>query len=191
MNIIIVGAGTVGFGLAEHFSSLNHHIAVIDRDLALCEHINGKLDEPCWQSAPSHWLDSGLRSGKPPQESTEFKVLYDENNMYVGATLDCADTSKLRANIKQDGSDVWQDDCLEFLFNPNNDMTTLVHLMVNGLGTRGAIRRAYDKVKDSYVIDSNWSPAWTVRCALEPTKWHVEAAVLLSELDELSCRFRL
>jgi len=144
--------------------------------------INGKLDEPCWQSAPSHWLDSGLRSGKPPQERTEFKVLYDEDNVYVGAILDCADTSKLRANIKQDGSDVWQDDCLEFLFNPNNDMTTLVHLMVNSLGTRGAIRRAYDKVKDNYVIDSNWSPAWTVRCALEPTKWYVEATVPLSEL---------
>jgi len=44
MKIIIVGAGMVGYSLAKHFSGLNHNITVIERDKALCEHINGKLD---------------------------------------------------------------------------------------------------------------------------------------------------
>lgn len=44
MNIIIVGAGTVGFSLAEHFSGLNHHINVIEQNNSLCENIKNKLD---------------------------------------------------------------------------------------------------------------------------------------------------
>ncbi|MFC1807920.1 Trk system potassium transporter TrkA [Candidatus Omnitrophota bacterium] len=44
MNIIIVGAGTVGVGLAEHLSNFNYHISVIDQNQSLCEQINSKLD---------------------------------------------------------------------------------------------------------------------------------------------------
>ena len=44
MKIVIVGAGMVGYSLAEHFSGLNHNITVIEKDKALCEHINTKLD---------------------------------------------------------------------------------------------------------------------------------------------------
>ncbi len=44
MKIVIVGAGMVGYSLAKHFSGLNHNITVIERDKALCEDINSKLD---------------------------------------------------------------------------------------------------------------------------------------------------
>jgi len=44
MKIVIVGAGTVGYSLAQYFSALNHNITVIEKDKKLCEHINNKLD---------------------------------------------------------------------------------------------------------------------------------------------------
>ncbi|MFH1552264.1 MAG: Trk system potassium transporter TrkA [Candidatus Omnitrophota bacterium] len=44
MKIVIVGAGMVGYSLAKHFSSLNHNIAVIEKDKTLCEDITSKLD---------------------------------------------------------------------------------------------------------------------------------------------------
>ena len=44
MNIIIVGAGTVGFSLAEYFYKLNYHIAIVEQDKLLCEQIKRKLD---------------------------------------------------------------------------------------------------------------------------------------------------
>jgi len=44
MNIIIIGAGKVGFSLAEYFSALGHQITVIEQDKKLCEHVNSKLD---------------------------------------------------------------------------------------------------------------------------------------------------
>jgi len=44
MNIIILGAGAVGFGLAEHLSHHGHHVNIIECNEQLCEQINHKLD---------------------------------------------------------------------------------------------------------------------------------------------------
>ena len=44
MNILIIGAGTVGFSLAERLLRLNHHITVIEPNESLCSEINDKLD---------------------------------------------------------------------------------------------------------------------------------------------------
>ncbi len=44
MNIIILGAGSVGFSLAQYFSNLKHHITFIEQDPLICEQVNSKLD---------------------------------------------------------------------------------------------------------------------------------------------------
>lgn len=44
LNIIIVGAGAVGFSLAQYFAELNYHVTVIEKDEAVCEQIKRKLD---------------------------------------------------------------------------------------------------------------------------------------------------
>lgn len=44
MNIVIVGAGDVGYNLAEHLSRQGHHTAIIERSAAICNEINSKLD---------------------------------------------------------------------------------------------------------------------------------------------------
>jgi trk system potassium uptake protein TrkA len=65
MNIIIVGAGKVGFNLAEYFSALGHQITVIDQDKALCEQVNSKLDcfvVPGIGSSPIVLKEAGISS---------------------------------------------------------------------------------------------------------------------------------
>ncbi|MBN1760203.1 MAG: NAD-binding protein, partial [Chitinispirillaceae bacterium] len=44
MNIVIVGAGDVGYSLAEHLSRQGHNTSIIERSAAVCEEINNKLD---------------------------------------------------------------------------------------------------------------------------------------------------
>jgi len=44
MNILIVGAGTVGYSLAEQLSRQGHQVSVVERNEALCNKINEKLD---------------------------------------------------------------------------------------------------------------------------------------------------
>lgn len=44
VNIVIVGAGDVGYSLAEHLSLQGHHTAVIERSSSICNEINSRLD---------------------------------------------------------------------------------------------------------------------------------------------------
>ncbi|MBD3390375.1 MAG: Trk system potassium transporter TrkA [Chitinivibrionales bacterium] len=44
MNIVIVGAGVVGYSLAEHLVGRDHHIAIIDHNQGLCAEVDAKLD---------------------------------------------------------------------------------------------------------------------------------------------------
>ncbi len=44
MKIVIVGAGTTGYSLAEHLSGQNHNIAIIERDNLICDYVKSKLD---------------------------------------------------------------------------------------------------------------------------------------------------
>ncbi|MFW5775461.1 MAG: NAD-binding protein, partial [Chitinivibrionales bacterium] len=63
MNIIIVGAGTVGYSLAAHLSSLNHHISVIEHNAELSKEINAKLDVFTVTgpgASPQALLDAGI-----------------------------------------------------------------------------------------------------------------------------------
>ncbi len=65
MNIIIVGAGTVGYSLAEYFSGVHYHVAVIEQDEALCEQMKRKLDLLVVQgkgSCPSALEEAGISS---------------------------------------------------------------------------------------------------------------------------------
>ncbi len=44
MNIVIVGAGTVGISLARYLIKQQHYVSIIERDQALCNDINTKMD---------------------------------------------------------------------------------------------------------------------------------------------------
>ena len=51
--------------------------------------IDGRLDEPAWSTAR---VESGFRrdvpsDGKPAAQNTEVRVLYDRENLYIGARL--------------------------------------------------------------------------------------------------------
>ncbi len=64
MNIVIVGAGDVGYSLAEHLSRQGHHTSIIEKSTAVCEEISSKLDvlainEPV--TDPQTLEDAGIR----------------------------------------------------------------------------------------------------------------------------------
>jgi putative heme-binding domain-containing protein len=78
--------------------------------------IDGKLDEPAWQQAPSvgdfqfPWFESGTR------EQTVAKLLWDDNYLYVSWQ---AHDKHISAYVTQRHGPVSKDDCVELFLSPN------------------------------------------------------------------------
>lgn len=74
--------------------------------------INGKADDPAWQTAEWLPLDQVWLGAPPAAEdfSGRYKILWDENNLYVLAEI----TDDTLLDIHPDGLvNYWDDDCLE------------------------------------------------------------------------------
>jgi Glycosyl hydrolase family 20, domain 2/Carbohydrate family 9 binding domain-like len=144
--------------------------------------IDGVMNEAVWQKAKHYSLEKRMRSAKAPIEKTKFKLLYDKENIYVGATLICKDFSKLKAVQKENSSSLFSDDCFEFFIDSNNDLNTSCQFVINSKGARTAVRRIYHKVKDQFSWDKNWRPNWRGACQLRGDKWTLELAIPLEEV---------
>ncbi len=101
MNIIIVGAGVVGFGLTKYLSQLNHQIAVIDCNAKNCDYISSKLDVlviNALGSSPSALESAGIESADMVIAVTPS----DEVNLLVCNFAAQYGVSKRIARVKTD-----------------------------------------------------------------------------------------
>jgi hypothetical protein len=97
--------------------------------------IDGSLDEEDWRTAQraSGFLTTDEKNQKEPVEETRVRVLYDENNWYLGIEAMTEHAwSPLKADAKTRDGEVYKDDSVEvFLAPPDSDY---YHLIVNSAG---------------------------------------------------------
>ena len=80
MKIIVIGAGKVGYTLAEHLTQEEHDVIVIDKDDEVIEHCSGSLDVICLKGNGANakvLLEAGVDKANIVIASTES----DESNM--------------------------------------------------------------------------------------------------------------
>ena len=80
MRIIVIGAGKVGYTLAEHLTQEEHDVTVIDKDDAVIERCSGSLDVICLKGNGANakiLLEAGVDKANIVIASTES----DETNM--------------------------------------------------------------------------------------------------------------
>ena len=80
MRIIVIGAGKVGYTLAEHLTQEEHDVTVIDKSDEVIEHCSGSLDVICLKGNGANakvLLEAGVDKANIVIASTES----DESNM--------------------------------------------------------------------------------------------------------------
>lgn len=91
--------------------------------------IDVNLNEPAWSATPliTHFTDiSG--NGDTPFLKTGIKLLWDNQNLYIAATLQ---TKNVWANITKDDVAIFMDDALELFFDPDGDTHNYFELEIN------------------------------------------------------------
>ena len=145
--------------------------------------LDGLVSEASWDSADvaSDFLQREPQEGQPASERTEVRVLYDDDNLYVGViAYDENPSAVLATEMRRDelGSRFGgSDDTFSILLDTFNDGRSAFLFTVNALGTR------YDAtIRNESEINSDWDEAWEAAAQVTARGWEAEMVIPLGIL---------
>ena len=136
-------------------------LSAADKRVYLSKHINphapaidGRGDDPCWDKVEwaGQFVQSDPRCGEAPTEPTEFKVMYDEKNIYV--LVRCHDGRAAEIERRVSRRDNVDGDYLAVYFDSYFDKRTAFGFKVNAAGVKADVILT----GDSNNQDSTWDP---------------------------------
>jgi len=141
--------------------------------------IDGILDDEVWQSAAViedfHEVEPDEYS--PPKEKLRFRVLYDEDNLYVGAEINMHVDEVTAFKLSQ-GSNIQEEDRLKVVLDPYNNKRTGYDFRMNPNGVReeglfGSVGRP----------NTDWNGIWDGRTNQTDEAWTAELAIPFKTLN--------
>jgi len=147
-------------------------------------HLDGRLDEAVWQSAPAA---SGLRQAQPHEgelatQRTEVRFAFDAAALYVGARMyEDSGARGVRTRLVRRDADM-NSDYLEVIFDTYHDHIGRLFFQVNPSGVK------YDANGLGGGGDPSWDPVWEVKTTIDSLGWTAELRIPFSQLRFRSTR---
>jgi hypothetical protein len=144
--------------------------------------IDGSIEDEAWQAGAwdGDFVQFEPVNGGSPSQKTEFKVLYDENNIYVAIkAYDTATDSISRRISRRDNAD---GDFVGISFDSYHDLQTGFTFVVNAAG----VKNDFVWVSDGQSEDDTWDPIWYTDAGMYDWGWAAELRIPLTQL-----RFRI
>lgn len=140
--------------------------------------INGILDDDSWKEGTweGGFIQNQPYSGRPETQLTEFKILFDDNNLYVAIkSHDTAPDSIVNRLTRRDEAD---GDLVGIIIDSFHDLRTSFLFGVSSAGVK------YDQVftNDNGNGDSSWDPNWWVKTAINSDGWVAEMKIPFSQV---------
>jgi len=140
--------------------------------------IDGVLDEGIWQTGA--WVDDFTQNepynGSPASQRTEFNILFDDDNLYVGIkAFDTSPDSIVNRLTRRDKTD---GDLVAVVFDSFHDLRTGFLFGVSSAGVK------YDLMltNDGDSEDESWDPNWWVQTSLNSEGWIAEMKIPFSQV---------
>ena len=142
--------------------------------------IDGSLDEAAWRQAPTigDLVQRIPVAGAAPTERTEVRLLYDEDNLYIGVM--CHDTEPDRVLASQMARDASlnADDRLAIVLDTFRDQSNAFHFATNPAGAMvDGLVFANGETND------DWDGIWIVRTARTGAGWSAEFVIPFKTLS--------
>jgi len=135
--------------------------------------LDGSLDDPVWEKAVC-FRDFKMVEPYPqqePTEKTELRILYDEDNLYVGINCYDSDISKISANSMAFDQREKSDDIVRVLLDPFQDKRTAYVFFVNPRGARS------DGLALGEHFSLSWDGIWDAKAKIHKEGWSVEIKI--------------
>jgi hypothetical protein len=142
--------------------------------------VDGKLDEPAWTHADvaTGFIQQRPTPGGPATDSTDARVLFDAQALYVALRLHDAHADSLIAPLGRRDAEAYGD-WAHVLIDSYYDRRTAFHFTVNPAGTRrdGLIANDQD-----WNEDFSWDAVWQVATSRDSLGWSAEFRIPLTQL---------
>ena len=145
--------------------------------------LDGFLNEPEWKmvSPAKDFIQRDPIEGAPSTEKTEVYVIYDEDNLYIGAMLFDSNPDGILAYQKRRDQSLRTDDRFMWILDTFLDGRTGYFFEVNPAGLMG----------DGLIISSesywgtnkDWNGIWDARVVIVPEGWSVEVVIPFRTLN--------
>jgi len=93
--------------------------------------IDGKLEEAAWRTTGDTGAMVRTMSGAAGEFKASARVLYDDQRIYVGFTVE---DDYLKSTFDRADDHLWEQDCVEIMFNPSGDGRNYFELQVSPRG---------------------------------------------------------
>lgn len=135
--------------------------------------VDGELAEAAWAAAP---LVSGFTQYDKPtlmEVQTSFRVLYDDNSLYLGITCDEPRMDKLVPLAhSRDAKEIFGSEAVEVFVDPTHDHSHYFQFGINAAGS----------LFDGRGNDPYWNSKAVAKTTLDETSWTLELAIPWEDL---------
>ncbi len=144
--------------------------------------LDGIVNEPAWDAIeplPLVMYQPTYRGAIT--ESTEIRVAYDDNYIYMSGRLYQNNPADIRANsLYRDRYS--GDDTFAIVLDSFNDNENALWFFVNPLGTRYDFAVSNDAVGGFNAVNSDWNTFWDVATSITDEGWFAEIRIPFSSL---------
>jgi hypothetical protein len=139
--------------------------------------IDGVIDEKSWETV--EWEDGFIQrepyEGKKPSQETAFKILYDDNNLYIAIRVFDTELDKIEKRLTR--RDQFQGDWVAIGIDSYFDKRTSFGFAVTAAGVKGDVIITNDDE-----IDDTWDPVWYVKTSTDTLGWMAEMKIPYTQL---------
>jgi Domain of unknown function (DUF5916)/Carbohydrate family 9 binding domain-like len=137
--------------------------------------IDGRLDEADWRQAPvaRGFIQNEPREGEPASDDTEVRVLYDDENLYIGVFAHDRDPQAAIINdLRKDFVDTTTD-AFEVILDTFHDGRNGYIFGVNPAGAK------YDAqmINEGRETNASWDAIWNTRTRIAEDGWYAEIEI--------------
>lgn len=140
--------------------------------------IDGKMDDECWNLVEweGGFIQTQPAENKPPSQETAFKILYDDNNLYV--FIRAYDTEPDKISRIMSRRDSFDGDMVQITIDSYYDKQTAFSFTATAAGVKG------DEAvtQDGNYWDDSWNPVWYLATSTDDKGWCAEMRIPFSQL---------
>ena len=143
--------------------------------------VDGRLDEPDWMTAPpvTDFWQVQPDEGAPVSERTEVRFLYDDDAIYVGASLYDTD-GQIVTRLSRRDTGIPDVDLFAVHFDSYHSHRSSNRFTVTALGTIRDLAMSAGATLTRG--DGSWNPVWDVRTTITDEGWFAEMRIPFSQL---------